>query len=57
MDYTILDGEYYKVLYKDNNDLITYGKLEEGQILSTNHTVIFITEDEYNEFEIMEDNF
>lgn len=49
MEYTILDGEFFKVLNKDTGTLIMFGRLEVDQVLSTIHTVIFITEEEYNE--------
>ena len=47
MEYTILDGKFFKVLNTDT--LIMFGRLEVDQVLSTIHTVIFITEEEYNE--------
>ena len=49
MEYTILDEEFFKVLNKDTGTLIMFGRLEVDQVLSTIHTVIFITEEEYNE--------
>ena len=49
MEYTILDGEFFKILNKDTGTLIMFGRLEVDQVLSTIHTVIFITEEEYNE--------
>ncbi len=49
MEYTILDGEFFKVLNKDTGTLLMFGRLEVDQVLSTIHTVIFITEEEYNE--------
>ena len=52
MNYTITDGQYYKVTEGDT--LITYGKLEEGQVFSTIKTVTFITEEEYNRLEAEE---
>jgi hypothetical protein len=48
-EYTLADGEFYKVLNKNTGAYITCGQLIPDQILSTIHTVVFITEQEYNE--------
>lgn len=48
MIYTLADGEFYKVLNKDDNSFITFGQLVQDQQLSTIHIVIWITEEEYN---------
>ena len=45
-----MDGEFFKVLNKDTGTLIMFGRLEVDQVLSTIHTVIFITEEEYKEY-------
>ena len=45
MDYTLQEGEYYKVM--EGESMQSYGRLEDGQILSTIHTVIWITEEDY----------
>ena len=47
MNYTRTDGKYYKVI--SDNEIITFGELETGQILSTIKEVVFISESEYNE--------
>ena len=47
MNYTRTDGKYYKVIF--DNEIITFGELETGQILSTIKEVVFISESEYNE--------
>lgn len=46
MDYTIKNGEFYKVMFEGK--ILTLGKLENDNVLSTIHEVIFISEDEYN---------
>lgn len=46
MDYTLEDGKYFKIL-NTNDELLTFGRLMLGQILSTIHNVIFITRSEY----------
>jgi hypothetical protein len=47
MNYTESNGKYYKVI--SDNQIITFGELESGQILSTIKEVVFISESEYNE--------
>lgn len=47
MNYTIENGQYYKVIDAENN--IILGELGEGDVLSTIHQVTFITEEEYLE--------
>lgn len=47
MDYNVKNGNYYKVIDRKTNNLITFGKLTKGQVLSTIHKVIFISEKEY----------
>ena len=47
MNYTRTDGHYYKVI--SDNEIIIFGELETGQILSTIKEVVFINESEYNE--------
>ena len=49
MDYTLENGEFYKVLDKDSGELIIYGQLIPDQVLSTIHQAIWITEQEYND--------
>ena len=46
MDYTLEDGKYFKIL-NTNDELLTFGRLIIGQILSTIHNVVFITKSEY----------
>lgn len=45
MDYTIQDGKFYKII--ENNEIVSFGELTEGMILSTNSEVVFIEQDEY----------
>lgn len=47
MDYNVKNGKYYKVIDRKTNNLITFGELTKGQVLSTIHKVIFISEQEY----------
>lgn len=47
MNYTKTDGKYYKVI--SDSEIITFGELETGQVLSTIKEVVFISESEYNE--------
>jgi len=47
MDYTIENGVFYKVLDSETGELITFGKIESGNVLSTIHPVEWITENEY----------
>lgn len=46
MYYTLEDGKYFKIL-NTNDELLTFGRLMIGQILSTIHNVVFITRSEY----------
>lgn len=46
-DYTIQNGQYYKVTDKDSGKLISIGELNDGDILSTIHDVKFLTKIEY----------
>ncbi|MDC5385026.1 hypothetical protein [Acinetobacter baumannii] len=47
MDYTINDGQYYKVTDKDTGAIITYGELSGTNQLSTIHNVEFISKEQY----------
>ena len=47
MNYTRTDGKYYKVI--SDNEIITFGEFETGQILSTIREVVFISKSEYGE--------
>ena len=49
MDYTNDKGRFYKVEDAKSGKLITFGELRTGNILSTIHKVIFISEEEYLE--------
>ncbi|SSS30852.1 Uncharacterised protein [Acinetobacter baumannii] len=48
-DYTITDGQFYKVLDKDTGAVITMGELSDTDTntLSTIHNVEFISEEQY----------
>ncbi|WP_149930858.1 hypothetical protein [Acinetobacter soli] len=46
-DYTIQNGQYYKVTDKDSGKLISIGELNDGDILSTIHDVEFMDHHEY----------
>ncbi|MDC4027939.1 hypothetical protein [Acinetobacter baumannii] len=46
-DYTITDGQFYKVLDKDTGEVITMGELSDTNTLSTIHNVEFISEEQY----------
>lgn len=48
MDYTIENGIYYKV-ENENGELITFGELKEGEVLSTIETVIFLSKEEFED--------
>lgn len=54
MNYTRTDGRYYKVI--SNGEIITFGELETGQILSTIKEMVFISESEYDELVEAQDN-
>lgn len=47
MDYTINDGQFYKVTDKDSGAIIIYGELYGTNKLSTIHNVEFISEEQY----------
>lgn len=49
MDYKQTDGEYYKVLDRDSDELIDVGQISPEQTLSTLHKVVFITHEEFVE--------
>lgn len=46
-DYTIENGQYYKVTDKDTKSIISFGELKEGDVLSTIHKVEFINDQEF----------
>lgn len=46
-DYTITDGQFYKVIDKDTGAVITIGELSDTSTLSTIHNVEFISEEQY----------
>ncbi|MEN8927134.1 hypothetical protein ABF359_17700 [Acinetobacter baumannii] len=46
-DYTITDGQFYKVIDKDTGAVITMGELSDTNTLSTIHNVEFISEKQY----------
>ena len=50
MDYSINNGQYYKVIDKDTGELIAYGELTDSAFLSTIQTVVFISQEEYEEY-------
>lgn len=47
MNYTIKDGQFYKVTDKDTGVFISVGELKESNALSTIHNVEFISEEQY----------
>ena len=47
MNYTIKDGQFYKVTDKDTGVFINVGELKESNVLSTIHNVEFISEEQY----------
>lgn len=49
MNYITEEKVYYKVVDKDSGELITVGELEKKQVLSTVHTVSFISKEEYDD--------
>ena len=57
MDYSINNGQYYKVIDKDTGELIVYGKLTDSVFLSTTKTVVFISQEEYEEHKPKPPNF
>lgn len=46
-DYTNENGQYYKVIDQDTKSIISFGELNDGDILSTIHDVEFLTKIEY----------
>lgn len=46
-DYTIENGQYFKVTDKDTDDLIGIFEVSDGNVLSTIHTVETVSEEEY----------
>lgn len=46
-DYSINDGQFYKVTDKNTNQVIGYGELSDSEKLSTIHNVEFISEEQY----------
>lgn len=46
-DYTLTDGQFYKVTDKDSGAVITIGELYDTNTLSTIHNVEFISEEQY----------
>lgn len=46
-DYTIENGQYFKVTDKDTDDLIGIFEMSEGNVLSTIHTVEVASEEDY----------
>lgn len=51
MDYTLENGKYYKVLDADG-ELIAFGELVEGEVLSSKHNVEFISKEEFEELSL-----
>ena len=47
MNYTIKDGQFYKVTDKGTGVFISMGELKESNTLSTIHNVEFISEEQY----------
>ncbi len=47
MNYTIKDGQFYKVTDKDTGAFISVGELKESDILSTIHNVEFISKEQF----------
>lgn len=45
MDYKVESETFYKVV--DGLELITFGKLEKGQIIATEKKIVWIDEDEF----------
>lgn len=46
-NYTIENGQYFKVTDKDTNDLIGIFEVLDSNVLSTIHTVEAVSEEEY----------
>ncbi|APV35070.1 hypothetical protein [Acinetobacter soli] len=46
-DYTIENGQYFKVTDKDTDDLIGIFEVLDSNVLSTIHTVEVVSEEEY----------
>ena len=47
MNYTIKDGQFYKVTDKDGGVFISAGELKESDVLSTIHNVEFISKEQF----------
>lgn len=47
MNYTIKDGQFYKVTDKDTGVFIIVGELKESNVLSTIHNVEFISKEQF----------
>lgn len=47
MNYTIKDGQFYKVTDKDTGVLLSVGELKESNVLSTIHNVEFISKEQF----------
>ena len=47
MNYTIKDGQFYKVTDKDTGVFISVGELKESNVLSTIHNVEFISKEQF----------
>ncbi|WP_176138233.1 hypothetical protein [Elizabethkingia meningoseptica] len=55
MDYTLEHGLYFKVI-DDNGKIILFGKMDEESFLSTESTVEFISEEDYNALKELAEN-
>lgn len=51
MDYTFNETKWYKIYHITTGELITSDRLDIGFVLSTIHTVVWITEQEFLEWE------
>lgn len=49
MNYITENTVYYKLSNKDTGEYIGVGALDPNQVLSTIHTVSFVTKEEYDE--------
>ena len=47
MNYTLQDGQFYKVTDKDTGVFISVGELKESNVLSTIHNVEFISKEQF----------
>lgn len=50
MDYTFNEDKWYALYHITTGELILKDKLDTGFVLSTIHTVVWITEAEYNQY-------